>query len=173
MKNKIKFYTIFITTIISVFLFISQSYWTDILSKVFDDVNWVNNWQLIYLWETSQSVWHSLLRQQTAIWSNGYWRWFYQEAPVIVRVVKTILNLTIILAVPMIIFNAVKLMIEVFKSKSFKSAEAKKDLLNVIYWLLIALSSILIINLIVSASKTIIEETSYNHDVNIVANTLI
>lgn len=173
MKNKIKFYIILLTSIISAFLFTSQTYWIDILGKVFDDVNWVNNWQLIYLWNTSQDVWHTILRQQTAIWSNGHWRWFYQEAPVIVRVVKTILNITIILAIPMIIFNAVKLMIQVFKSKSFKSAEAKKDLLNVIYWLLIALSSMLIINLIISASKTVIDETTYHYDTNISTNILI
>jgi len=114
MKKLIKFYTIFLTSIISIFLFVSQSYWVDILGKVFGDVNW-DNWQLIYLWNTSQDVWHALLRQQTAIWNWSSWRWIYQEAPVIVRVVKTILNLTIVLAIPMIIYNSVKLMIQVFK----------------------------------------------------------
>lgn len=167
-----KFYKIIISFIIFGFIFLSNSYWRDILRDVFSDVNWENNWQLIYLWDTSQSVWHSTLRQQTSIWYWSSWRWTYQEAPVIVRIVKTILNITIVLAVPMIIFNSIKLMIQVFKAKSLKSAEAKKDLLNVVYWLLIALSSILIINIMVSATKTVIE-ASYNYNQNISNNVLV
>lgn len=155
MKKHTKFYIIVFSFLVAWLFFVSQTNWIDILRQVFSDIN-EQNWEVIYLWETSQAVWHALLRQQTAIWNHNWTWWFYPEAPLIVRIAQILLRLTVVLSISMILYNSIKLILQVFKAKSMKSAEAKKDLINVLIWLVLALSSVLIIELLVSASKTIV-----------------
>lgn len=48
------------------------------------------------------------------------------QAPLIVRITKFLLRMTIVLSISMVIFNAVKYMIEILSWKDRKSAESKK-----------------------------------------------
>ena len=50
----------------------------------------------------------------------------HSKAPLIVRITKFLLRMTIVLSISMIIFNSVKYMIEVLWWKDRKSAESKK-----------------------------------------------
>ncbi|HRX63547.1 MAG TPA: hypothetical protein P5060_00355 [Candidatus Absconditabacterales bacterium] len=79
------------------------------------------------------------------------------KPPLIVRITKFLLRMTIILSITMIIFNAVKYMIEILSGKDWKSAEAKNNLIRVAGGIVIALMSVGIINLIVSIPKSSLE----------------
>lgn len=70
--------------------------------------------------------------------------------PLIVKVTKILLRITIILAITMIIFSSVKLMASVLGWKDLKSSDAKKDIIGIVVWLLLALFSVTIINLVIS-----------------------
>ena len=129
--------------------YISFSFWNDIMSQAFYPSKEYGT--VIYIWDTKKDVWHSILRDSTSIW----WIWIYQEAPLIVRIVKIILRITIVLSITMVIFYGIKFMIQVFNWNDYKSAWAKKDLINLFIWLLIALFSITAVNLIISASNTV------------------
>lgn len=76
------------------------------------------------------------------------------KAPLIVRITKFLLRMTIVLSITMIIFNSIKYMIEVMNWKDWKSAEAKKNLVFVAGWIILALMSVSIINLVVSVPKS-------------------
>lgn len=78
----------------------------------------------------------------------------YSKAPLIVRITKFLLRITIVLSISMVIFNSIKYMIEVIWWKDRKSAESKKNLIYVIIWVILALLSVSIINLIISVPKS-------------------
>lgn len=103
---------------------------------------------VIDIWQDKNTVWRSVLRESTVVWS-----WIYKEVPLIVRIVKVILKITVVLSVSMVIFSSIKFMIQVFNGSEIKSAGAIKDLKNILIWLLIALFSITAVNLIISLPK--------------------
>ncbi len=76
------------------------------------------------------------------------------QAPLIVRITKFLLRMTIVLSITMVIFNAIVYMIEVLSGKDRKSAEAKNNLAWVVGGVVIALMSVGIINLVVSIPKS-------------------
>lgn len=121
----------------------------DIMSEVFQPSK--ERQGVIYIWDDKQTVWHSLLRKSS--WYS-FWSWSYQEAPLIVKIVYIILRLTVVLSITMIIFYGIKFMIQVFNWSELKSATAKKDLINVLIWLLIAMFSITAITLVTSLAKS-------------------
>jgi len=70
------------------------------------------------------------------------------EAPLIVRIAKFLLRITMVLAVTMVIFNGIMWIIE--SSKGAEVKDAKKNITLIIAGILIALMSLWIINLISS-----------------------
>ena len=122
-------------------------FWDDIMEEVFKPVQ--DN--IIYIWDSVSSVWKTILQEKTE--ADG-WLSYDTQDPLIVRVVKFILKMTVVLSVTMVIFYSVKFLIEVFKWSDLKSVNAKKDLINLIIWLLIALFSITIIELVISIPKS-------------------
>ena len=109
---------------------------------------------IIYVWDDKQTVWRSLLRESTVFsWMWGSWE-FYKNAPLIVKIVYIVLRLTVVLSITMIIFYSIKFMIQVFSWSDLKSATAKKDLINVLIWLLIAMFSITAVTLVISLAKS-------------------
>ena len=118
----------------------------DIMEQVFDPVQ--DN--IIYIWEKPADVWRTVLQKQT----EASWLSINTEEPLIVRIVKFILKMTVVLSVTMVIFYGVKFMVQVIKWSDLKSASAKNDIINLIIWLLIALFSITAVELIVSIPKS-------------------
>ena len=124
----------------------------DIMSEVFQPAK--EKQGVIYIWDDKQAVWHSLLRESTVLsWMWGGWE-FYKNAPLIVKIVYIILRLTVVLSITMIIFYSIKFMIQIFNWSELKSATAKKDLINVLIWLLIAMFSITAVTLVTSLGKS-------------------
>lgn len=109
---------------------------------------------IIDYWNDKRRVWESFLNSSN--WFS-WWSWFYQNAPVIVKIVKIILKITVVLSVTMVIYYGVKFMLQVFKWDDLKSASAKKDLINLFIWLLIALFSITAVTLVISIPRSSME----------------
>ncbi|HOQ78807.1 MAG TPA: hypothetical protein PLW94_01100 [Candidatus Absconditabacterales bacterium] len=101
------------------------------------------------------------LNEQTCIQMGGQRKTeiinVHSKAPLIVRITKFLLRMTIVLSISMIIFNSVKYMIEVLGGKDRKSAESKKNLIYVVSGIMLALLSVSVINLIISIPKSSIK----------------
>ena len=161
MKNLIYLvYSILFILIIQFFTFFSYSFWDDILTEAFDPSDTAGT--IIDLWDSKKDVWNSVLKE--AKWFS-WWQWFYEKAPLIVKIVKIILKMTVVLSISMVIFCSLKFMIQVFNWNDYKSASAKKDLINIFIWLLIALFSITAIKLIISIPKSTLNDISYQNNI--------
>lgn len=142
----------------------SWTIWQDIMSEVFQPAK-VKQW-IIYIWDDKKAVWRSLLRESTVFsWMWGGWE-FYKNAPLIVKIVYVILRLTVVLSITMIIFYSIKFMLQVFNWSEIKSATAKKDLINVLVWLLIAMFSITAVTLVTSLGKSTFSTNNFDSPVN-------
>ena len=149
MKNFIyKLFSILFIFVIPFLTYFSYCSW-DLLNDIFQIAKEKNT--IIDIWDDKSSVWHSVLRE-SRWWSM--WTWFYERAPLIVKLVKIILWATVVSSVSMVIFYGLKFMIQVFNWNDYKSATAKKDLVNLFIWLLIALFSITAVTLVISIPKS-------------------
>lgn len=72
------------------------------------------------------------------------------QAPFIVRIAKRLLRLTIVLSITMVIYNGVMYIVESAKWGEVKNAT--KNIMLIVWWILVALLSLGIINLISSIS---------------------
>lgn len=80
------------------------------------------------------------------------------EAPLIVRIAKFLLRITMVLAITMVIFNGIMWIIESAKWAEVK--DAKKNIVLILVGILIALMSLSIINLISSLTISSLWETT-------------
>ena len=80
------------------------------------------------------------------------------QAPLIVRIAKFLLRITMVLAVTMVIFNGIMWIIESAKWAEVK--DAKKNITLIVVWMLIALMSLWIINLISSVTVSSLGTTN-------------
>lgn len=71
-----------------------------------------------------------------------------EQAPLLVRVTKFILRITIVLSITMIIFNGILWIVE--SSKWWEVKDAKNNLIYIVVWIVLALSSVALVNLMSS-----------------------
>lgn len=84
-------------------------------------------------------------------YNKNYISWTsQQQAPLIVRITKFLLRLTVVLAITMILYNGIMWIIESSKGGDVK--DAKNNIIYVVGGILVALSSVALINLISSLS---------------------
>lgn len=120
--------------------------WDSLSSTCFDK----DTKEILYMYSSWQKLKIGNERDCYVAW----WQWWREafevenKTPIIVKIIKILLRITIVLSITMTIFAGVKLMIGVFSGKDIKSSNAKKDLIGIIVWLLLAMFSITIINLI-------------------------
>lgn len=115
----------------------------DLLEQAFEPA--MTNETIINLWNGKNAVGNEVFKQ----WVNvNIWSWplISTEAPLIVRIAKFLLRITMVLSVTMVIFNGVMWIIE--SSKWWEVKDAKKNIILIISGILIALMSLGIINLI-------------------------
>ena len=128
-----------------IFCFVSNlSYGQDLMEQAFSPAK--QNDAILNLWDTKESVGNTILRKNTIIWLDGISR----QEPLIVRITKLILRITMVLSITMIIVNGIQYMIDISGGKWFLSNEATKKLINIAIGIVLALASVGIINLITS-----------------------
>lgn len=133
-----------------VFLFFSYSWWTDLLEKAFDPA--MEQQWLINLWNTSDQVWNEVLRESTNISVWWWWININNRVPLIVRIAKFLLRMTIVLSVTMVLYSSIMYILK--SSKWEDPKDVQKNLILVWWWILLALASLWIINLISSVSQS-------------------
>lgn len=183
-KNKnILIYILSFMFSISWLFLLNNVFWIDLMESAFDPamsydtvINiWKNKkqvWDSLLREKTTIGIWDSPTKEACFLnwilkeWVDESWcteLWWERkreiidissQAPLIVRITKFLLRMTIVLSISMVIFNAVKYMIEILSWKDRKSAESKKNLIYVIAWVMLALLSVSVINLIVSIPKS-------------------
>ncbi len=163
------------------FFYFNISFGQDLMEQAFEPA--VTYDTIIKPGDTKESVGNTILRETVTVWLNEnlgkwcfingqfvnvdenkcsemWWDWNIKaidisaRAPLIVRISKFLLRMTIVLSITMIIFISIRYMIEVLEWKDRKSAESKKRLMLVAWWVVLALMSVSIINLLVSIPKS-------------------
>ena len=105
------------------------------------------------------------IKEQEALWSPLRWKdtfceevlgwdWnvplFTQQEPLIIRITKRLLRITIVLSITMVIYNGVAYIVEAAKWGEVKNAT--KNILLIVWGMLLSLFSLVIINLLRSIS---------------------
>lgn len=120
------------------------TYGIDILERVFTPSK--QNNQIIDIWNTKDAVWNTVFKQSIDVLSGDV------QQPLYVRMIKIILRATLIIWVTMGIVIGIK-----YIFSQWNESEQKKILWylwNIIYWILIALWSLVIVELILSITRT-------------------
>lgn len=149
----IVFFSIFFSLILTTCVFAG---W-DLLDKAFEPS--IEQQWLIDLGSTKDQVGNEILRESTNVSINlDGWQIINtsQRAPLIVRIAKLLLRITIVLAVTMVLYNWILYIIQSSKWETPK--DPQKNLLNIWIGILLSLASLWIINLInsitISSLKT-------------------
>jgi hypothetical protein len=182
-KKNIFIYVLSFIFFISWFSLLNNVFWIDLMEEAFSPsmsydtvINiWRNKkqvWDTVLREKTLIEAWDSPFQKacflnwilQEWVDENGcleiWWKRrkelidIQSQAPLIVRIAKFLLRMTVVLSISMVIFNAIKYMIEVLWWKDRKSAESKKNLIYVAVWVIVALLSVSVINLIISVPKS-------------------
>ncbi len=138
---------------------ISVGFWDDLLSKAFSKA--LHNDYVIDIGNSKKYVGQSLTRSQTSskleslkFWEKENWK-KKNNPPLLVRIAKILLRFTVAISVTMIIYNAILYGIKVIWWDDYKSKESIKKLAYVWLGLVLALSSIILINIIRSIATTV------------------
>jgi hypothetical protein len=103
--------------------------------------------KIVNLGNTKRDVGNDVFRESLVLsLSDGITR----QAPLIVRITKFLLRITVVLSITMVIYNGILWIIESAKWGDVK--DAKNNIIYIVVWILLALSSVWLINLITSFS---------------------
>ncbi len=131
----------------SLFFFFSTSVFAvDILENIFTPSK--QNRQIVDLWNDPNAVWNTLFRWGTTVVDGR----IVAVQPIYVRVIKSVLRLTLAIWVSMWILIWIK-----YIYTQWNETEQKKlqwYLWNIIYWILIALWSLVIVEIILSITRS-------------------
>ena len=136
---------ILLITSIIIYIFNNKIYAQDLLESSFQPA--MVNDTIVNLWNGKNAIGNEVFRPWINITLGG-WPIVSSSTPLIVRITKFLLRITMVLAVTMVIFNGIMWIIE--SSKWAEVKDAKKNITLIIVGILIALMSLGIINLISS-----------------------
>lgn len=139
------FYSIVIAyTLISPYLYSNAQ--ADLLDTAFQPSK--NLDQVVNIGNSKNAVWNEVFRGSTEVKIGKDGITTQQRDPLLVRITKTLLRITIGLSIPMIIFAGVKTIMTAINGGDYK--DHLKDVITILAWLVLALSAIGIIYLIQS-----------------------
>lgn len=116
-------------------------FWADLLQKAYDEAQ-----DRDY---ASDAEWDEILWRKSLNISFG---WVELQWPIISRVAQFMLRMTVILAVPMVIYSWIRIMLAAWDSAKF--SDALKHVWFVVLWVFLALASVMIVLLIISITNT-------------------
>ncbi len=116
-------------------------FWADLLEKAFE--------------EAIDQEYASDIEGDEILWKkslNISFDWIWLQWPIISRIAQFMLRMTVILAVPMVIYSGIRIMLAAGDSAKF--TEALKHVWYVVLWVFLALISVMIVLLIISITNT-------------------
>ena len=108
-----------------------------------------------YEWETIIKIW----RNVNTVWTTMI-EWSANKPSIIVKTTRILLSFVIALSVTMILYNWMIYIIQTWQWKDSK--DLTKNIAYIVVWILVALFSVVIINLIQSVPKTIDQELNWS-----------
>ena len=158
-KNNLKYLLIIIVTIFSLSFIWTCNAADDLLYKITEPARY--NWTIIDMGTNVDSVWTYVFEWRTEVnWDNIDFdpntKVLEQKAPMVVKITRLILQIIIAISVTMILYNWMMYIIQTWNGKEGKSLV--KNIVYIVVWILIALFSVIIINIIQSVPNTLKEE---------------
>ena len=151
-SHRLKFYIISLGTLLVLpfcFWWISHAA-NDLLSDIFEPTRLSDT--KLEMGEWPDQVWREVLDGSTVITEH----WVEKSPSVIVKLTRLLLILTIALAVTMILYNGMIYIIQTWQWKEWKNLI--KNVILIVVGILVALFSVIIINLIQSIPNTLDQE---------------
>ena len=153
-KTKLYIYMI-VTFLMLPFLFCWISHAADDLLRQIFEVTEKND-TMLNLWQNVNTVWNKVINWSVEVWVGWDDSGAGISAPITVKITRLLLILTIALSVTMILYNWMIYIIETWQGKEWKSLI--KNVVLIVVGILIALFSVVIINLIQSVPTTLDKE---------------
>ncbi len=117
----------------------------DLLEQAFQ--NSIANQQVINIGNTKEAVGNTIFRGGTNI-NIGWWPFLSAQAPLIVRITQFLLSITIMLSITFTIYQWVRYILS--WASLADEGDARTKLINIVRWIIIALSSVMMIFLVQS-----------------------
>lgn len=153
-----KYFLQIVLCFVSLCLCIWVSFWADLLSKAYEPA--FQQDLILDLGDKKENVGHSVTKNQTNVDIIKLIKKdpnvVNKNPPLLARIAQILLRFTVAIAVSMIIYNAIIYGMKVLWWDDYKSKESLKKLSYVGLGILLALFSIVIINLIRSLTTTVI-----------------
>ncbi len=130
---------------------IVEARWDDLLEQVFDepqDYQYASDRDAEDLFDTKIGLWVDLGN----IWNDEPVLSIWLNGSIIAKTAQFLLRVTVLLAIPMILYGAIKLMLARWDEGKFK--EALRHIAYVALWVFLALMSVWIVYIIVSLTRT-------------------
>lgn len=130
------------------FSFVSTSvcFWEDLMEKAFSAAK--NQWAVVNLWNTKWQVGSEIVGGWTTITIGSGWINGEEKAPLIVKITKFLLRMTIVLSITMVIYNGIQYILQ--STSGWDTKWATKNLWLVAGGIILALLSLAIIQIIQS-----------------------
>ena len=117
----------------------------DLMEKAFTPAREYDT--IVDMWNTKNAVWNEVLRDWVSV--SIWWEKLVntnKEAPLIVRITKLLLRLTIVLAITMVIYSGINYILQ--STSGGDTKWSTKNLMLIAWWIIVALLSLAIIQLI-------------------------
>lgn len=113
---------------------------------------------VLKVWKNTSTVWNTVFNKSNELKIWGWSSFFSlgEEGSMVTKVIKILLMITITLSITMILYNGMKYIIEVWNGKDGKSL--MKNVAFIVIWILVAIFSVTILNLMRSVPKTLQDE---------------
>jgi len=108
-----------------------------------------------YDWETIIKIWENV----NTVWTTMI-EWYTDKPSIIVKATRILLSFVIALSITMILYNWMVYIIQTWQWKDSK--DLTKNIAYIVVWILVALFSVVIINLIQSVPRTIDQELNWS-----------
>lgn len=130
------------------FSFVSTSFclWDDLMEKAFSAAK--NQWAVVNLWNDKRQVGSEIVGGWTTIAIGWGWISAESKAPLIVKITKFLLRMTIVLSITMVIYNGIQYILQ--STSGWDTKWATKNLWLVAGGIVLALLSLAIIQIIQS-----------------------
>jgi hypothetical protein len=152
-RKKIAKYFLFIT-VFSALFFWCLSNASDLLWQLVEpSYDWET---IIKIWKDVDHVWASMIEWSTEVSLSGVKNW----PSIIVKITRILLSFVVALSITMILYNWMIYIIQTWQWKDSK--DLTKNIAYIVVWILVAIFSVVIINLIQSVPKTIDEELNWS-----------
>lgn len=148
MKKLISLFVLNIIILVWAFSFMRSSicFWAeDLMEKAFTPAREYDT--IVDMWNTKNAVWNEILKDWVSV-SISLEDWIEADtkAPLIVRITKFLLRITVVLSITMVIYSGISYILQ--SASGGDTKWATKNITLIVGWLILALFSLAIIQLI-------------------------